>query len=88
MEKFTRISHLVLTGMGMAELPPLFICIAVLQPSVHYSLVDDCVICLQVLSSRLVDMERDYLTLDKRYPRLFVPSTFSKVLLTYLPITI
>lgn len=54
-------------------------CDALLKRSVHYSLFDNYATCLQVLSSRLVDMERDYLTLDKRYPRLFVPSEFSKV---------
>lgn len=54
-------------------------CDAVLKRSVHYSLFNYWVTYVQVLSSRLVDMERDYLTLDKRYPRLFVPSEFSKV---------
>ncbi|CAF1919926.1 BnaC02g34850D [Brassica napus] len=37
----------------------------------------------KVLPSRLVDMERDYLALDKRYPRLFVPSEFSKVVVNW-----
>ncbi|KAH0939681.1 hypothetical protein HID58_007142, partial [Brassica napus] len=36
-----------------------------------------------VLPSRLVDMEGDYLALDKRHPRLFVPSEFSKVVVNW-----
>lgn len=38
-----------------------------------------CVVCLQVYSSSLVDVERDFLSIDKRYPRLFVSAEFSKV---------
>ncbi|XP_042987233.1 uncharacterized protein LOC122315422 [Carya illinoinensis] len=34
----------------------------------------------KVYSSSLVDVERDYLSIDKRYPRLFVSPEFSKVL--------
>ncbi|PRQ42498.1 hypothetical protein RchiOBHm_Chr3g0458311 [Rosa chinensis] len=29
-------------------------------------------------SSSLIDVERDYLSMDKRYPRLFIPSEFCK----------
>ena len=36
-------------------------------------------IYLQVHGSCLVDLERDYLSLDKRYPRLFVSPELSKV---------
>jgi hypothetical protein len=39
---------------------------------------------LQVYSSSLVDIERDFLSIDKRYPRLFVSQEFSKVSLYYL----
>ncbi|CAM8922227.1 unnamed protein product [Rhodiola kirilowii] len=38
----------------------------------------------KVHSYRVVDMERDYLSLDKRYPKLFVPPEFSK-LIVYWP---
>lgn len=69
----------MVTGAGVAEYMPSVSENAMLMPYVHSSLSNYCVTCLQVLSSRLVDMERDYLTLDKRYPRLFVPSEFSKV---------
>ena len=39
---------------------------------------------LQVNSFSLVDAERDYLSLDKRYPRLFVSPEFSKVSLHFI----
>ncbi|RZC24418.1 protein SHORT ROOT IN SALT MEDIUM 1-like [Glycine soja] len=37
----------------------------------------------KVFPSRLVDIERDYLLLDKRYPRLFVSPEFSKVVVNW-----
>ncbi|XP_007046031.2 PREDICTED: cell division cycle and apoptosis regulator protein 1 [Theobroma cacao] len=37
----------------------------------------------KVYSSTLVDVERDYLSIDKRYPRLFVPPEFSKAVLNW-----
>ena len=40
---------------------------------------------LQIHASSLVDIERDFLSLDKRYPRLFVSPEFSKVCLTDSP---
>lgn len=39
---------------------------------------------LQVYASSLVDVERDYLSIAKRYPRLFVSPEFSKVSFCYL----
>ncbi|XP_035540201.1 protein SHORT ROOT IN SALT MEDIUM 1-like [Juglans regia] len=38
---------------------------------------------LQVYSSSLVDVERDYLSIDKRYPRLFVSPEFSKAVVNW-----
>ncbi|XP_010666964.2 protein SHORT ROOT IN SALT MEDIUM 1 isoform X3 [Beta vulgaris subsp. vulgaris] len=37
----------------------------------------------KVYTSRLVDVERDYLSLDKRYPRLYISSDFSKVVVNW-----
>ncbi|KAK7407389.1 hypothetical protein VNO78_09269 [Psophocarpus tetragonolobus] len=37
----------------------------------------------KVYPSRLVDIERDYLLIDKRYPRLFVSPEFSKVVVNW-----
>ncbi|XWS23169.1 hypothetical protein CRYUN_Cryun29cG0098000 [Craigia yunnanensis] len=37
----------------------------------------------KVYSSTLVDVERDYLSIDKRYPRLFVSPEFSKVVINW-----
>lgn len=37
------------------------------------------IIFLQAYSTSLIDVERDYLSMDKRYPRLFIPSEFCKV---------
>ncbi|KAK4263478.1 hypothetical protein QN277_028877 [Acacia crassicarpa] len=37
----------------------------------------------KVYSSRLVETERDYLSLDKRYPRLFVSPEFSKAVVNW-----
>lgn len=39
---------------------------------------------LQVHTSSLVDIERDFLSVDKRYPRLFVSPEFSKVWISNL----
>lgn len=38
---------------------------------------------LQVYSSSLVEIERDYLSLDRRYPRLFISPECSKVCLLF-----
>ncbi|KAH1264622.1 Cell division cycle and apoptosis regulator protein 1 [Glycine max] len=37
----------------------------------------------KIFPSRLVDIERDYLLLDKRYPRLFVSPEFSKAVVNW-----
>lgn len=54
----------------------------IMSDNLCLSVID--IVCLQVYSSSLVDVERDYLSIDKRYPRLFISSEFSKVCILFL----
>lgn len=59
----------------------MFYCYSCLQPECLCGWILYNTLHLQVNSSSLVEVERDYLSLDKRYPRLFVSPDVSKVCL-------